>query len=64
MDVGARKVLVPTNVAKGAVPDGGKFLEFAPERGAAEFSGSAKATGNQVQGEINRVHLPHPRPPR
>ena len=64
MDVGARKVLVPTNVAKGAAPDGGKFLEFNPERGAAEFSGSAKATGNQVHGEINRVHRPHPRPPR
>ena len=65
MDVGARKVLVPTNVAKGAGLDGGKFIEFRPERGAAEWSGNAgKATGNQVHGELNRVHLPHPRPPR
>jgi hypothetical protein len=65
MDVGGRKVLVPTNVAKGATPDGGKFFEFVPERGAAEWSGNAgKATGNEVHGEINRVHLPHPRPPR
>ena len=56
---GARKSFVPTNVAKGAVPDGGKFFEFVPERGAAEWSGNAgKATGNEVHGEINRVHRP------
>ena len=59
---GARKSFVPSQVNR--VSDGGKFLEFAPERGAAEFSGSAKATGNQVHGEINRVHRPHPRPSR
>ncbi len=44
--VGARQVFVP---------DGGKFSEFVPSRGAAKLSGpGGKVTTNEVQGEINR----------